>query len=85
MQPPEINEQNEVDILSQALDGPLPSHDLSIDQMDHIIQAMIEDLQRDDDIRAILNNEEPFPPQQEDEGIAMDIENDDPLQEDLFW
>ena len=87
---PKPNGENEPDILNEALDGPLPPDNLSIDQMDNILQAMIDDLQRDDDIRALLNNEELFPPQQEDEGIAMDIEAEiddayDPLQEELFW
>ena len=71
---PEPNGENKRDILNEALGGPLPHGNLSIDQLDNLVQGMIEDLQRDDDIRALLNNEELFPPQQEDEGIAMDTE-----------
>ena len=71
---PEPNGENERDILNEALGGPLPHGNLSIDQLDNLVQGMIEDLQRNDDIRALLNNEELFPPQQEDEGIAMDTE-----------
>ena len=51
---------------------------------------MIEDLQQDPDIRALLNNEGLFPAYQEDEGIALDIESEidnlyDPIMEDPFW
>ena len=82
----QIPQRND-DILNQALDGPLSPNDMSIDQMDNLLREMINDLQRDDDIRALLNNEELFPPPQEDEGIDLDIEMeiDDPLQEELLW
>ena len=73
------------DILSQALDQPLSPDNITIDQMDNLLQEMISDLQQDDNIRALLDNEELFPPQ--DEGIDLDIEMeiDDPLQEELLW
>ena len=72
----EIPEQNERDILAEALGEPLPQDNLNIDQLDNIVQSMIEDLQRDDDVRALLNDEELFPPlhREEDEGIDMDVE-----------
>ena len=82
----QIPQRND-DILNEALDGPLSPDNISIDQMDNLLREMINDLQRDDDIHALLNNEELFPPQQEDEGIDLDIEMeiDDPLQEELLW
>ena len=82
----QIPQRND-DILNEALDGPLSPDNISIDQMDNLLREMINDLQRDDDTRALLNNEELFPPQQEDEGIDLDIEMeiDDPLQEELLW
>ena len=82
----QIPQRND-DILNEALDGPLSPDNISIDQMDNLLREMINDLQRDDDVRALLNNEELFPPQQEDEGIDLDIEMeiDDPLQEELLW
>ena len=72
----EIPEQNERDILAEALGEPLPQDNLNIDQLDNFVQNMIEDLQRDDDVRALLNDEELSPPlhREEDEGIDMDIE-----------
>ena len=54
--------QRNDDVLNEALGGPLSPNNLSIDQMDNLLQEMINDLQRDDDIRALLNNEELFPP-----------------------
>ena len=70
-------EQNERDILAEALGEPLlPVANLNIDELDNIVQGMIDELRRDDDVRALLDNEELFPPQhrEEDEGIAMDME-----------
>ena len=57
---------------------------MTIDQMDNLFQEMISDLQQDDDIRALLNDEELFPLTQEDEGIDLDIsiEMDEP---ELLW
>ena len=77
--------QRNDDILSQALDQPLSPDNITIDQMDNLLRERISDLQQDDNIRALLNNEELFPPQ--DEGIDLDIEMeiDDPLQEELLW
>ena len=43
-------------ILDQALG------ELNIDQLDNRVQGMMEDLQQDPAIRALLNNEELFPP-----------------------
>ena len=80
----QILQPNE-DILSQALDQPLSPDNITIDQMDNLLREMISDLQQDDNIRALLDNEELFPPL--DEGIDLDIEMeiDDPLQEELLW
>ena len=64
---------NQNDILNQAMNGPLSPDHMSIDQMDDLLQEMISDLQQDDDIRALLNDEELFPNIQEDEGIDLDI------------
>ena len=55
------------------MNGPLSPDHMSIDQMDDLLQEMISDLQQDDDIRALLNDEELFPNIQEDEGIDLDI------------
>ena len=70
-------------ILDQALG------ELNIDQLDNRVQGMMEDLQQDPAIRALLNNEELFPPLY-DEGIDMDLELEiddvyDPLVEEVFW
>ena len=53
--------------------------------MDNILREMIGELQQDDNIRALLENEDLFPPQ--DEGIDLDVEMeiDDPFQEDQLW
>ena len=71
-------EQNERDILGEALGEPLlPVANLNIDELDNIVQGMIDELRRDDDVRALLDNEELSPPPQhreDDEGIAMDME-----------
>ena len=70
-------------ILDQALG------ELNIDQLDNRAQGMMEDLQQGPAIRALLNNEELFPPLY-DEGIDMDLELEiddvyDPLVEEVFW
>ena len=70
-------------ILGQALG------ELDIDQLDNRVQGMMEDLQQDPAIRALLNNEELFPPLY-DEGIDMDLELEiddvyDPSVEEVFW
>ena len=72
-------EPGQRDIITEALREPLSPNginNLNIDQLDNLVQQMINDLQQDDDIRAMLNDEELFPPQhwEEDEGIDMDIE-----------
>ena len=73
----ESPEQNERDILAEALgEPPLPVANLSIDELDNVVQDMIDELRRDDDVRALLDNEELFPPlyREEDEGIDLDME-----------
>ena len=74
---PEPNGENQRDILAEALGEPLlPVDNLNIDELDNIVQDMIDDLRRDDDVRALLDNEGLFqqPHREEDEGIAMDME-----------
>ena len=80
-----LNDQPNDDILSQALDQPLSPDNITIDQMDNMLREMIGELQQDDNIRALLENEDLFPLQ--DEGIALDVEMeiDDPFQEELQW
>ena len=80
-----LNDQRNDDILSQALDRPLSPDNITIDQMDNMLREMIGELQQDDNIRALLENEDLFPPQ--DEGIDLDVEMeiDYPFQEDQLW
>ena len=83
-QPNEQSIESFPNILNQVV------NEFNIDQISEQIQSMIEDLQQDPDIRALLNNEGLFPPYQEDEGIALDIESEidnlyDPIMEDPFW
>ena len=90
---PEPNGENQRDILAEALGEPLlPVDNLNIDELDNIVQDMIDDLRRDDDVRALLDNEGLFqqPHREEDEGIAMDMEVeigdlDLRLEEYLLW
>ena len=75
---PERSEsENERNILAEALEQPIhPDGILNVGELDNLIQHIIDDLQQDDDVRALLNDEELFHPQyrEDDEGIAMDIE-----------
>ena len=76
-EPPRRPESPERDILTEALgEQLLPEVNLSIDDLDYAVRGIIEDLQRDDNVRALLNNEEFFPQQyrEEDESIDMDVE-----------
>ena len=64
--------------------------ELNIDQLSEQVQDLIEDLQQDPEVRDLLNDQELFPPLQEDEGIDLDIEVEigdlyDPLTEEPFW
>ena len=83
--------RNDQNILDQAIEEfSIEQIGRHIDQLDRHVQNMIDELQRDPEIRNLLNNEELFPPLQEDEGIAMDIEVEtddvyDPLLEEVFW
>ena len=63
--------------MTEALGEPLhPDGNISIDEVDNIVQNIIDDLQRDENVRALLNGEEFFqqPAWEDDEGIAMDME-----------
>ena len=64
--------------------------ELNIDQLSEQVQDLIEDLQQDPDVRDLLNDQELFPPLQEDEGIDLDLEVEiddlyNPLTEEPFW
>ena len=75
-------ETSHPDILSVAIDETLPENDnnnnIDIDNIEHIIQEVINELEQDQAVRELLNNEELVHPnyQDEDEGIDLDVETE---------
>ena len=74
----ELNkDSDEPDILSVVVEEVLPQEPISIDDMDNIINDIINELQRDEHLHAILHDDLVHPAyEDEDEGIGLNVDTE---------